>query len=336
MSKKIPLSLFLLILASANSVLAQSYLFYLEVQGIAGYSSARDKLIFCSQDQMEVMQKPSLGFDYVQRFSKSSGDFAVLAIQARLALNAEGEKTLEPQIYNAYFKYKAPIADLWIGHNRPAFGLSSFFDTHAALLQTLTMNGYGFDRDWGIGLYRDFSRGNLAVSLTTGSGMPLYLKGNYLLSGRISYGVLNQDNYNVGLSVAYGKTLDTTGYHLLSPDPRLFEMFGLDLSYFWNNIENRFEVQVGKKSGENALALYWRASLNLLEEGRLKLEAQPVVLREADKTRFDFQAGLSCLATKDLTLSAMYAYDLDKHDSRIVFQVYFYRRILFWKMRNPK
>lgn len=329
MSKTIPLLSLLLFLVCAELAFAQGSLFYLEAQGVAGYSSARDKLIFYSQDQMEAMQKPSLGFDYVQRFSKATGDFAVLAIQARLALNAEGKKTLEPQLYSAYFKYKAPIADLWVGHNRPAFGLSSFFDTHGSLLQTLTMNGYGFDRDWGVGLSRDFSKGNLGISLTMGSGMPLYFKGNYLLSGRISYGVLNQDNYSVGFSAAYGETLDTMGYHLLSPDPLLFEMLGMDLSYLWNNIENRFEAMAGKKLGENTLAFYWRLGISLLEEGRLKLEVQPVVLKEVGETRFDFRAGLAYSATSDLTVRTMYAYDQKMHDSRLIFQVYFYRRILF-------
>jgi hypothetical protein len=329
MSKTIPLLIFLLILASADLALAQSSLFYLEAQGVAGYSSAQNKLIFYSQEQNEAMQKPGLGFDYVHRFSKATGDFAVLAIQARLGLNAKGGKTFEPQLYNAYFKYKATIADLWVGHNRPALGLSSFFDTHGSLLQTLTMDGYGFDRDWGVGLSRDFSKGNLGISLTMGSGMPLYFKGNYLLSGRISHGILNQDNYSVGFSAAYGETLDTMGYYLLSLDPMLFEMLGMDVSYLWNNIENRIEVMAGKKHGENALAFYWRVGINLLEEGRLKLEAQPVVLKEGEETRFDLSAGLSYLATGDLTLRAMYAYDQNLHNSRIVFQIYYYRRILF-------
>jgi len=329
MSKTIPLFSALLLLSFSGSALAQDSLFYLEIQGVAGYSSPQNKLIFFSQNQLEAMQKPSLGFDYVQRFSMGTKDFGLLAIQGRLALNAEGEKLVEPQLYNAYFKYKAPGADIWIGHNRLAFGLSSYFDTHASLLQTLAMNGYGFDRDWGLGVNRDFSRGDVGLSLTTGSGMPLYFKGNYLLSGRISYGILNQDNCNVGFSAAYGRILETMGYHLLSSDPTLYEMLGADFSYFWNNMETRVEVQAGRKMGENALALYWRAGISLLEEGRLKLEAQPVLLKQGGQTSFDFGAGVTWLTTKDVTLRAMYAYDQMEHGSRIVFQVYFYQRMLF-------
>ena len=109
---------------------------------------------------MEVMQKPSLGFDYVQRFSGATGDFAVLAVQGRLAWNQEGEKTFEPQLYNAYLKFKLTAADLWIGHNRPRFGLSSVLDSHGTLLQPLAMMGFGFDRDWGIGFDKDFAGGS--------------------------------------------------------------------------------------------------------------------------------------------------------------------------------
>ena len=329
MSKTVPLFSALLLLSLCGSALAQDSLFFLEIQGVAGYSSPQNKIVFFSQNELEAMQKPSLGFDYVQRFSTATRDFGLLAVQGRLAINAEGEKPVEPQLYNAYFKYKAPGVDLWIGHNRLAFGLSSHFDTHASLLQTLAMNGYGFDRDWGLGASRDFSRGNLGFALTTGSGMPLYFKGNYLLSGRISYGILNQDNYNVGFSAAYGQTLDTMGYHLLSSDPMLYEMLGVDFSYFWNNMESRVEVQAGRKAGENALALYWRAGVSLLEEGRLKLEAQPVLLKHGGQTSFDIAAGVTWLATEEVTVRAMYAYDEMEHGSRIVFQVYFYQRILF-------
>jgi len=328
MSKTIHLLPALLLLSLSGSALAQDSLFYLEIQGLLGYSSPQNKLIFFSHDQLEAMQKPSLGFDYVQRFSTAIKDFGVLAVQGRLAVNAEGEKPLEPQLYNAYFKYKAPGADIWFGHNRPAFGLSSYFDTHASLLQTLVMNRYGFDRDWGLGVSRNFSRGDIGFSLSAGSGMPLYFKGNYLLCGRISYGILNQDNTNVGFSAAYGQTLDTMGYHLLSPDPMLYKMLGVDFSYFWNNWETRFEVQAGNKMGENSLALYWLAGINLLEEGRLKLEAQPVFRKQGGRTTFDFAAGVTWLATRDVTLRAVYAYDHMERGSRVVFQVYFYKRIL--------
>jgi hypothetical protein len=109
------------------------------------------------------MQKPGIGVDYVQRLSGETGDYATLALQLRLAYNQPYQELdqdqVQLQLYNAFFKYKAGFSDLWIGHNRMAFGLASYFDSHAQLLQPLIMQGYGFDRDWGVGATRDFEWG---------------------------------------------------------------------------------------------------------------------------------------------------------------------------------
>ncbi|MGA2587691.1 MAG: hypothetical protein ABSF88_11805 [Candidatus Aminicenantales bacterium] len=329
MSKKKLFGALLVIAASAPHLSAQSYLFYLEAQGIAGYSSAAKKAVFYSMNLMETMQKPGLGFDYVQRFSGDAGDIAVLAVQGRLAVNAEGDKTFEPQLYNAYLKFKTRAGDIWIGHNRPKFGLSSYFDSHAQLLQPLAMNGFGFDRDWGVGIERDTTWGNAGLSLTTGSGMPLYFKGNYFLAARVSKGILNRENYNIGLSAGYGKLLDVMGYHLMSDVPMESALAALDAAWLWNNVENRIELIGGKKGGQGAYALFWRSGLNLLEEGRLKLEVQPVVFRTMGTTKVQFSAGATYLAHPDWTFRAMYMYDREMKDSRIIFQVYYYKGIRF-------
>jgi len=311
--------------AAAQFGLATSSLLFLEVMGIAGYSTRHAQFIFYSMDSQEAMQKPSLGFDYVQRFSKETSDFAVLAVQGRLALNAEGNKTLEPQLYNAYLKIKGKLADFWAGHNRPALGLSSYLDSHALLLQTLAMNGFGFDRDWGIGLSRDLSWGDAAASLTLGSGMPVYFKGNFLFSARVSKGILYQENFNIGFSAAWGKTLETMGYHLMSPEPRALRMAGLDITYLFNNLENRMEILAGERDGRSSYALFWRTGINLAEEGRWKLEAQPVFWKTGDKTNCEVSSAVTFRATPDVTLRAMGLYDHEMRDFRAVFQVYFYK-----------
>ena len=327
MSKKFLVISLLALSIWPASLYSSSYLFFLEVQGIAGYSSTAKKAVFFSMSQMEAMQKPSLGFDYIHRFSGETGDFAVLAVQARLAVNAEGDKTFEPQLYNAYLKFKTRAADIWVGHSRPKFGLASYFDNHAQLLQPLSMNG--FDRDWGLGLERDYAWGNAGISLTSGSGMELRFKGNYLLSGRISKGILSQDNYNFGFSVGYGKILDVMGYHLKAEEPMRFAMAGADLVWLWNNIENRVEVMAGDKAGNGAFALFWRVGAGLLEESRLKIEVQPVAYRAGGKTQIQFSAGVTYLASADWTLRGMYLYDKETKDSRIVFQIYYYKGIRF-------
>lgn len=314
-------------LLTPTHAFSSSSLFYIELLGVGGYSSARNGVVFYSMHQQEAMQKPGLGFDYVKRLQRASGDFGAFALQARLALNHEGKDRLEFQLYNAYFKYKAGFADFWLGHNRPEFGLSSYFDSHALLLPTLAMLGYGFDRDWGAGVEHDFSWGDIGLSLTTGSGMPLHLKGNFLLSGRVSRGVLAKDNFNLGLSLAVGNTLETMGYHLMSSDPRKFEMAAVDFSYLWNNIESRLEVSAGRKAGAESLALFWRAGAGFLEEGRLKLELQPVYTREGARGNLLFSAGISFLASPDLTLRAMILHDKRSDDYRAVLMVYYYRRV---------
>ncbi|MDP2915664.1 MAG: hypothetical protein Q8O91_09455 [Candidatus Aminicenantes bacterium] len=329
MSKKVLLLALFMLGAGTDALLASSYLFYLEAQAVAGWSSAAKKAVFFSMSREEVMQKPSLGFDYVQRFSGAAGDIAVLAVQGRLAVNSEGDKTVEPQLYNAFLKFKTRAGDIWIGHNRPKFGLSSYFDSHAQLLQPLAMNGFGFDRDWGVGVERDTAWGNAGLSLTTGSGMPLHFNGNFFLAARVSKGVLNRENYNIGFSAGYGKLLDVMGYHLVSEEPMESALAALDAAWLWNNVENRIELIAGKKGGQSTYALFWRSGLNLLEEGRLKLEVQPVVFRTMGMTQVQFSAGATYLAHPDWTLRAMYMYDKETKDSRMIFQVYTYKGIRF-------
>ena len=70
---------------------AADHLLYFEAQGIAGYSSELNKAIFYSQNPDAEMQKPSLGFDYIKRFSGESGDVATFALQGRLALTVDAE-----------------------------------------------------------------------------------------------------------------------------------------------------------------------------------------------------------------------------------------------------
>jgi hypothetical protein len=329
MSKKILAAAALALAAAAPGLFASSYLFYLEAQGIAGWSSAARKAIFFSMNSMEVMQKPGLGFDYVQKFSGASGDIATLAVQGRLAVNAEGGKTLEPQLYNAFLKFKTSLVDIWVGHNKPSFGLSTTLDNHGTLLQPLSMYGFGFDRDWGIGLERQFAGGNAGLSLTTGSGMPLKFGGGWLLAGRAAAGVLNQDNFSAGLSAAVGRVYDIMGYELLAEKPVEFKMIGLDASWVSDNWANGLEVMGGNRAGRRTLAAFWRMGVGLLDESRLKLEAQPMILWTGDTTRFLIAGGATFLANSDLTLRTMAAYDSESKDVRILFQVYYYKGIRF-------
>ena len=108
---RILVSAVLVLLIRVSPAFGKSYLLYLEAQGVGGYDTVEDGPIYYSMNPLDVMQKPSVGFDYLQRFSSETGDWGSFALQMRLAYNeayrATGEDEFQAQIYNAFFKYKA-------------------------------------------------------------------------------------------------------------------------------------------------------------------------------------------------------------------------------------
>ena len=309
---------------------AADRLLYLEGQGVFGYSSALGKTILYSMNPEAEMQKPSLGFDYLQRISGETGDVATLALQYRLALTTledDGYKS-EPQVYNAYLKVRTPAAYVWLGHNRPAFGLGSYFDSHGLLLRTLSVQGFGYDREWGAGVNRDFSWGDVSASVTTGSGMPIRVTGeNYMTAARISYGVLSRDNFNFGFSLGTGRTLETMGYTVMDPEPQRMQLAGADLALLRNNLEHRFDVLAGKWLDEDTYALFYRFGINMDQEGRFKVEAQPAYWKFGEDRNYQLSLCASYLLTSHLTIRTAYIYDDDTDDNRFLLQLYYYRPI---------
>lgn len=67
--------------APVGAAQASDQLLYFEAQGIAGDSTAIEKTVFYSMNPDAEMQKPSLGFDYLKRFSGKAGDIATFALQ---------------------------------------------------------------------------------------------------------------------------------------------------------------------------------------------------------------------------------------------------------------
>lgn len=326
-SRKLLVILFLLAWPGVTPAHADNYLLFFEAQGVAGYSSQLGEPIYYSMNPAAEMQKSSVGVDYLHRFAGESGDWGSLGFQGRLAYieGKKEEKLFEPQVYNAWLKVKAPWSDLWIGHNRPAFGLGSYFDSHPLLLRTLPIQGFGYDRDWGIGTYRDLPRGNLQFSATTGSGMPAYFaKGSYMLATRGAYGVLNEDNYSLGLSAAFGQTLDTMGYELFDDEPQDMRLAGADLAVLRNNIEHRFDLLAGEWLGEPTQAAMYRLGYLFGPEERLKIELQPTWWRRNSEENWLLSLCFSALVTPDLTFRTMYEYNQDEEDHRTIVQLYYY------------
>lgn len=312
--------------ALAAALRAQSTLFFLELQAVGAYATAPGRFELFSLMPADPMQKPGAGFDLIRRFSGATRDIGLLAVQARLVYDQDS-KRLRPQLYNGYLRFKPRFANVWIGHSRPAMGLASVLDNHALLLPDPTMFGFGYDRDWGIGLDRDFAWGGLAASLTTGSGLPLYLKGNYLAAARAFKGVLARDGYSVGLSVSQGRVLETMGYDLVDDQPAPWTAAGLDLSFTSRNHESRAEVLVGRRGGAGTFLAFWRPGWSFLEEGRLKLELQPALMRRAGAWGHALGAGLTYLFNADLAGRFMVLRDSAMPGVRFAVQLYYYKRL---------
>jgi hypothetical protein len=327
---RIPILIIICLLSQISVADASDHLLYLEGQGVLGYSSALGKTISYSMNPDAEMQKPSVGFDYLQRFSGDTGDVATLAIQSRLALTQSEDNSyqLEPQVYNAYLKIRTPAAYVWIGHNRPAFGLGSYFDSHGLLLRTLSVQGFGYDRDWGAGVNRDFPWGDISASVTLGSGMPIREKGgNYMTAARVSYGVLNRDNWNLGFSLGAGQTLETMGYTMIDDEPQPMQLAGADMTILRDNMEHRFDVLAGKWLDKDGYALFYRFGINLDQEGRLKIEAQPTYWKFGEDRNYQMALCISAMATPNLTIRTAYVYDDNTNDNRFLVQLYYYRPI---------
>ncbi|MDR2527066.1 MAG: hypothetical protein LBC92_04290 [Rickettsiales bacterium] len=343
------LFLILINLLAINSAIANSDLLYFELQGVVGYSFAPiSETIYRSNNEYDVMQLNSLGIDYIKKISYENRDFITIKTQGRIAYNEVHDK-IQFQIYNLFITFKVDDGNLWIGHNRIAFGLSSYLDTHADLLQLLPDYGFGYSRDWGTGYYIDLDNGDLKLSLTSGSGMPLVFdkkiifdsnvndvgvdfdgEYNLLSSIRASLGVLERDNYNVGASFMYGDVVDSMGYHFMNYKTSRIKMAAIDLSVNVDNREHRVEIDYGKmmmhmsKEREIFAGLY-KFSIGFLDENRLKLEEQVVYKKSYmdDDGRLFLGTGASYKITSDITFRTMYEYNKD--EQRIACQVYVYK-----------
>ncbi|MFA5840283.1 MAG: hypothetical protein WC890_06495 [Candidatus Margulisiibacteriota bacterium] len=259
------------------------------------------------------MQQTGIGIDYLQRLSDDFGDRALLAFQGRLNWNSPDNRTVF-DLYNTYIKLKNPFADWWIGHSRIAYGLNFYFDSHALLLAPLSMTDFGFENDWGTGLTHDTDWGTIAISASLGSGMPLQAEGNHLTSGRISYGLLNRNNFNLGISQAIGSLINNNQVNLL----------GFDAALLYENYELRAERSTGSKGNLPYHSLFVRGGIKLLDEDRLKVELQRVEQDQGSTFDQISSLGISYLFDENLTFRLMAQTDTMSNDTKFVFQTYFY------------
>jgi hypothetical protein len=161
------------------------------------------------------------------------------------------------------------------------------------------------------------------MALTTGTGMGIKAKGNWLVTARASYGVLSYDNYNIGLSGMAGKKPDSMGYEIM--DELKETLIGaLDASFNHGRFEHKAEFNIGQKDKKDVLAGFYRMGINFLEENRLKLEGQ-YVYTEEDKTKdYYVGGGITFKFNSWLTGRIMYEWQHDMNEQRIIAQLYLY------------
>lgn len=320
----------MLALTSSPVLLAarnRSALFFFELQAVSAFNFNQKSFESFSYLSHHPMQKNGLGLETLVRFYRRKADLGFLSLQARVVYDQGHYRPVRFQLYNAFFRLKTPLAEIWAGHSKPALGLNYNLDNHALLLPDASMLGHNLDRDWGVGLHRDFRWGDSALSLTTGSGMSLKFQRNYLLTGRISYGVLARDNYNFGFSAFTGQMLDGMEAEESMSNPVPWSGISFDATYFWLNLETRLEANLGRRSGRPWHLVFLRQGLNLLDEGRLKLEAQLGLTKHGDGWNYLAGPGLTYRLNSSLALRTMFLYDGQARSSRLALQLYYYRSI---------
>ncbi|MBM4403535.1 MAG: hypothetical protein FJ042_04005 [Candidatus Cloacimonetes bacterium] len=309
---------------------AGTNLLNLEIQAVGKYDLSNSEFQPYSHHKHDAMQKPSIGFDYIHRLRGKSRDWGYVSIQSRLAYDELRENKIEAQLYNAFLNWKAPWLDLWIGHNKPALGLSSYLDNHAQLLIDNTMTALNFDRDWGVGANYETETIDLKLSLTTGSGMPLYLDETYLVSGRLGVGDLAKGNSTVGVSFAAGEVLHSMGYNVMHGEKAHQTMVGgVDGSMRYLDWETAADLILGSYDEYYAYTGLLRLNHYLFPEDRASIMTQAQFTRLKNVTDQNYAVAMQYKISPALTLRAMYNYRHLTENHTVSAQLFYYRGFIF-------
>ncbi|MBI3599826.1 MAG: hypothetical protein HY097_04180 [Nitrospinae bacterium] len=318
---------------------AGSSLFYWEINLFQGYSR-NDGWTGTGPNEL----KKSIGVEDYRRFSGDYGDWLVTDLQIRLTYNSNIglNDALDLEIHNAYARFKLLYgrADIWVGHWEPAFGQESQIDTYPDILETLYMKNIGFKQDWGIGVRGAFPWWDYKITATNGSGMGIQFEGNYLFAGRIGIGDPSFDNYNLGFSALYGKTIDSMGKRLVSSDTPLKRRIGIDVSLFYGSFELRGEAVYGTEDEKDVAGTWARIYYFLTPDQKWRMDMQyqnwyhnlnkkGVVDSAAYAETSSAQVlGFSYKLNAPYLLRIYYAHDIEgrtgKEDDKVMFQLYYY------------
>jgi hypothetical protein len=232
----------LLLVAIAPAGAQSAELVTWEVQAITGY-----------HDGLTAQKLPQLndiGGSYFQKFAGKSGDWAALNLQYDIAWTGSTVDVPQPlgtslltrynmrpllfRLHQADFELKrlGAFTTLWVGHNRPAFGLNPVIDTHGTTWHTLVMQNLGVEEDWGVGGNGYLGSTDYRFSVTTHSDMALDDKGA-LAALRWGFGDPTQTSTFWGVSGEAGFTQSSPWTQDFTPqwESRL----GSDFRANWSN-----------------------------------------------------------------------------------------------------
>ena len=99
------------------------------------------------------------------------------------------------------------------------------------------------------------------------------------------------------------------------------------MTFLRDNMEHRFDVLAGKWLDQDGYALFYRFGINLDQEERLKIEAQPTYWKFGEDSNYQMSLCVSAKATSNLTIRTAYVYDDITNDNRFLLQLYYYRPI---------
>jgi opacity protein-like surface antigen len=117
------------------------------------------------------------------------------------------------------------------------------------------------------------------------------------------------------------------GYNLRDQEPREMRLAGVDLTILKDNLEHRFDLYAGRWLDQDTYALFYRFGVNLDQEGRLKIEAQPTYWKFGEENDYQLSLCVSSQVTSNLTLRLGYTYDHSADDSIVILQLYYYAPI---------
>lgn len=279
-----------------------------------------------SHDPLDVKQKPSLGLAYNLQLDSKGNNYGYLALQGRVAYSEHTDSNLQFQLYDAYAKVALAEFDLWAGHHRTPVGLSSYLDSHPLIMSDNTYSGLNFNRDWGLGIAFDRHYPHVNLALTTGSGMPLKIKENFLFSGRAGWWNFAEDDIAVGVSAAAGKVLQTIGYEVLDGGRRQdLIVGGVDFSKKIANFYGHGDALWGNYDGQTAHSLMGRLGMNLLENEKLNVELQGMNIEKGSYATNILSIGGGYALAPHLDLRGVLNISNRKHLNAIILQLYYNR-----------